>query len=44
MYFVPAVVLWDPRGLQAHGFESRLRSECRLGFLTQGNGVLAGGL
>ncbi|MPC72787.1 hypothetical protein E2C01_067100 [Portunus trituberculatus] len=30
--------------LQAHGFESCPRSECRLGFLTQGNGFLAGGL
>ncbi|MPC46946.1 Sialin [Portunus trituberculatus] len=33
--------LWDPRGLQAHGFESCPWSECRLGFLTQGNGFLA---
>ncbi|MPC77522.1 hypothetical protein E2C01_071979 [Portunus trituberculatus] len=37
-------VLWDPRGLQAHGFESCPRSECRFGFLTKGNGFLAGGL
>ncbi|MPC92821.1 hypothetical protein E2C01_087931 [Portunus trituberculatus] len=27
-----------------HGFESCPRSECRLGFLTQDNGFLAGGL
>ncbi|MPD00290.1 hypothetical protein E2C01_095751 [Portunus trituberculatus] len=33
-----------PRGLEAHGFESCQRSECRLGFLTRGNGFLAGGL
>ncbi|MPC28104.1 hypothetical protein E2C01_021299 [Portunus trituberculatus] len=33
---------WGPRGLQAHGFESCPRSECRLGFLTRGNGFLAG--
>ncbi|MPC45449.1 hypothetical protein E2C01_039148 [Portunus trituberculatus] len=31
-------------GLQAHGFESCPRSECRLGFFTRGNGFLAGGL
>ncbi|MPC91135.1 hypothetical protein E2C01_086152 [Portunus trituberculatus] len=31
-------------GLQAHGFESCLRSECRLGFLTRDNDFLAGGL
>ncbi|MPC77627.1 hypothetical protein E2C01_072085 [Portunus trituberculatus] len=37
-------VLWDPRGLQAYGFESCPRSECKLGFLTRGNGFLAGGL
>ncbi|MPC52673.1 hypothetical protein E2C01_046549 [Portunus trituberculatus] len=30
---------WGPRGLQAHGFESCPRSECRLG-----NGFLAGRL
>ncbi|MPC62644.1 hypothetical protein E2C01_056733 [Portunus trituberculatus] len=29
-------------GLQVHRFESCPRSECRLGFLTQGNGFLAG--
>ncbi|MPC80932.1 hypothetical protein E2C01_075530 [Portunus trituberculatus] len=28
-------------GLQAHGFESCPRSECRLGILTRGNGFLA---
>ncbi|MPC34189.1 hypothetical protein E2C01_027570 [Portunus trituberculatus] len=44
------VVQWNhacfggPRGLQAHGFESFPRSECRLGFLTRGNGFLTGGL
>ncbi|MPC60081.1 hypothetical protein E2C01_054117 [Portunus trituberculatus] len=37
-------VLWGPRGPQAHGFKSCPRSECRLGFLTLGNGFLAGGL
>ncbi|MPC79587.1 hypothetical protein E2C01_074122 [Portunus trituberculatus] len=31
-------------GLQAHGFESCPRYECRLGFLTRGNRFLAGGL
>ncbi|MPC23952.1 hypothetical protein E2C01_017020 [Portunus trituberculatus] len=31
-------------GSQTHGFESCLRSECRLGFLTQGKGFLAVGL
>ncbi|MPC68501.1 hypothetical protein E2C01_062703 [Portunus trituberculatus] len=36
---VEPCVLWGPRGLQAHGFESCPRSE--LGFLTQGNGFLA---
>ncbi|MPD04205.1 hypothetical protein E2C01_099879 [Portunus trituberculatus] len=41
---VEPCVLWGPRGLQAHGFESCPRSGCRLGFLTQGNGFLAGGL
>ncbi|MPC34347.1 hypothetical protein E2C01_027732 [Portunus trituberculatus] len=41
---VEPCVLWDPSGLQAHGFESCPRSECRLGFLTRGNGFLAGGL
>ncbi|MPC34667.1 hypothetical protein E2C01_028063 [Portunus trituberculatus] len=35
---VEPCVLW---GLQAHRFESCPRSECRLGFLTQGNGFLA---
>ncbi|MPC24737.1 hypothetical protein E2C01_017831 [Portunus trituberculatus] len=39
---VEPCVLWDPRGLQAHGFESCPRSECRLGFLTRGNGFLSG--
>ncbi|MPC35032.1 hypothetical protein E2C01_028440 [Portunus trituberculatus] len=34
-------VLWDLRGLQAHGFESCPRSKCRLGFLTRGNSFLA---
>ncbi|MPC22811.1 hypothetical protein E2C01_015837 [Portunus trituberculatus] len=34
-------VLWGLRGLQAHGFKSCPRSECRLGFLTWGNGFLA---
>ncbi|MPC64098.1 hypothetical protein E2C01_058209 [Portunus trituberculatus] len=38
---VEPCVLRDPRALQAHGFESCPRSECRLGFLTQGNGFLA---
>ncbi|MPC95598.1 hypothetical protein E2C01_090816 [Portunus trituberculatus] len=36
--------LRGPRDLQAHGFESCPRSECRLGFLTRGNGYLTGGL
>ncbi|MPC23666.1 hypothetical protein E2C01_016725 [Portunus trituberculatus] len=46
-YTKAAVVQWShacfggPRGLQAHGFESCPRSECRLGFLTRGNGFLA---
>ncbi|MPC34336.1 hypothetical protein E2C01_027721 [Portunus trituberculatus] len=31
-------------GLQAHEFESCPRSECSLGFITRGNGFLAGGL
>ncbi|MPC43865.1 hypothetical protein E2C01_037518 [Portunus trituberculatus] len=35
---------WGPRGLQVHMFESCPRSECRLGFLTRGNGFLVGGL
>ncbi|MPC13863.1 hypothetical protein E2C01_006612 [Portunus trituberculatus] len=34
-------MLWGPRGLQAHGFEACPRSECRLGFLTRGQGFLA---
>ncbi|MPC34038.1 hypothetical protein E2C01_027411 [Portunus trituberculatus] len=38
---VESCVLWDSSGLQAHGFESCPRSECRLGFLTRGNGFLA---
>ncbi|MPC42853.1 Kinesin-like protein Klp10A [Portunus trituberculatus] len=33
-------MLWGLRGLQAHRFESCPRSECSLGFLTQGNGFL----
>ncbi|MPC90923.1 hypothetical protein E2C01_085927 [Portunus trituberculatus] len=37
-------LLWDPRGLKAHGFQSCPRTKCRLGFLTWGNGFLAGGL
>ncbi|MPC45497.1 hypothetical protein E2C01_039196 [Portunus trituberculatus] len=41
---VQPCVLWGPRGLQAHGFQSCPRSECRLGFLTRDNGFLAGGL
>ncbi|MPC65876.1 Myosin IC heavy chain [Portunus trituberculatus] len=41
---VKPCMLWGLRGLQAHGFESCPWSECRLGFLTQGNGFLAGGL
>ncbi|MPC86109.1 hypothetical protein E2C01_080925 [Portunus trituberculatus] len=41
---VEPCVLWGPRDLQAHGFESCPRSEYRLGFLTRGNGFLAGGL
>ncbi|MPC58358.1 hypothetical protein E2C01_052360 [Portunus trituberculatus] len=39
---VEPCVLWGQRGLQPHGFESCPRSECRLGFLTQGSGFLAG--
>ncbi|MPC66778.1 hypothetical protein E2C01_060931 [Portunus trituberculatus] len=31
-------MLSGPRGHQAHEFESCPRSECRLGFLTLGNG------
>ncbi|MPC38381.1 Inactive peptidyl-prolyl cis-trans isomerase FKBP6 [Portunus trituberculatus] len=38
---VEPCVLWDPRSLQAHGFESFPRSECRLDFLTWGKGFLA---
>ncbi|MPC10493.1 hypothetical protein E2C01_003130 [Portunus trituberculatus] len=38
---VEPCVLWGPRSLQVHGFESCPRSECRLGFLTRGNGFLA---
>ncbi|MPC69039.1 hypothetical protein E2C01_063252 [Portunus trituberculatus] len=34
-------VLWGPRGLEAHGFESCPRSEGKLGFLIRGNGFLA---
>ncbi|MPC42059.1 hypothetical protein E2C01_035671 [Portunus trituberculatus] len=34
-------VLWGPRGLQVHGFESCPQSKCSLGFLTRGNGFLA---
>ncbi|MPC87930.1 hypothetical protein E2C01_082812 [Portunus trituberculatus] len=30
------------RGLQAQGFESCPRFECRVGFLTRGKGFLAG--
>ncbi|MPC69444.1 hypothetical protein E2C01_063669 [Portunus trituberculatus] len=41
---VEPCVLWDPRGLQAHGFKSCPRSECRLGFLTRDKGFLAGGV
>ncbi|MPC44478.1 hypothetical protein E2C01_038151 [Portunus trituberculatus] len=41
---VEPCVLWGPRGLQAYGFKSCPRSECRLGFLTLGNGFLAGGV
>ncbi|MPC28424.1 hypothetical protein E2C01_021629 [Portunus trituberculatus] len=41
---VEPCVLWDPSGLQAHGFESCPRSECRLDFLTRGNGFLAASL
>ncbi|MPC26376.1 Metabotropic glutamate receptor [Portunus trituberculatus] len=33
---VEPCALWGPRGLQAHGFESCPRSECRLGFLAGG--------
>ncbi|MPC65373.1 hypothetical protein E2C01_059507 [Portunus trituberculatus] len=36
---VETCLLWGPRGLQAQGFESYPRSECRLGFLTRGNRV-----
>ncbi|MPC30382.1 hypothetical protein E2C01_023647 [Portunus trituberculatus] len=32
----------EAKGLQAHGFESCPRSECKLGFLILGNGFLAG--
>ncbi|MPC52667.1 hypothetical protein E2C01_046543 [Portunus trituberculatus] len=39
---VEPCLFWGPRDLQAHGFESCPRSECRLGFLTRGNGFLAG--
>ncbi|MPD02639.1 hypothetical protein E2C01_098235 [Portunus trituberculatus] len=38
---VEPCVLWGPRGLQAHGFESCPWSERRLGFLTRDNGFLA---
>ncbi|MPC80193.1 hypothetical protein E2C01_074764 [Portunus trituberculatus] len=38
---VEPCVLWGPRGLLVHGFESCPRSECRLGYLTRGNGFLA---
>ncbi|MPC99695.1 hypothetical protein E2C01_095123 [Portunus trituberculatus] len=41
---VEPCVLWGLRGLQAQGFKSCPRSECRLGFLTWGNGFLEGGL
>ncbi|MPC84453.1 hypothetical protein E2C01_079191 [Portunus trituberculatus] len=41
---VEPCLLWSPRGLQAHGFESCPRSECRLGFLTRDNFFLAGEL
>ncbi|MPC91695.1 hypothetical protein E2C01_086751 [Portunus trituberculatus] len=41
---VEPYLLWGPRGLQAHGFESCSRSECRLGFLTRSNGFLTVGL
>ncbi|MPC39446.1 hypothetical protein E2C01_032984 [Portunus trituberculatus] len=40
---VEPCVLWGPSGLQAHGFESCPHSECKLGFLTRGNGFLVGG-
>ncbi|MPC92372.1 hypothetical protein E2C01_087458 [Portunus trituberculatus] len=40
---VEPCLLWGLKGLQALGFESCPRSECRLGFLTRGNGFLAGG-
>ncbi|MPD03605.1 hypothetical protein E2C01_099247 [Portunus trituberculatus] len=49
-YSFVAVVQWNHScfgvrgGLQAHGFESFSRSECRLGFFTLGNGFLADGL
>ncbi|MPC63969.1 Mitochondrial inner membrane protease subunit 1 [Portunus trituberculatus] len=33
-------VLWGPRDLHAHGFESCPQSECRLGLLSRGNGFL----
>ncbi|MPC39798.1 hypothetical protein E2C01_033347 [Portunus trituberculatus] len=39
---VEPCMLWGPRGLQAHVFESCPQSECRLGFLTRGNSFLAG--
>ncbi|MPC38196.1 hypothetical protein E2C01_031700 [Portunus trituberculatus] len=44
-----AVVQWNHacfgiRGVSKHEFEFCPRSECRLGFLTRGNGFLAGGL
>ncbi|MPC91420.1 hypothetical protein E2C01_086456 [Portunus trituberculatus] len=41
---VEPCALWDPRGLQAHGFKSCPRSECKLGFLTWGKSFLAGQL
>ncbi|MPC36624.1 hypothetical protein E2C01_030090 [Portunus trituberculatus] len=37
---VEPCVLWDPRDLQALGFESWPRSEYRLGFLTKGKSFL----
>ncbi|MPC88478.1 hypothetical protein E2C01_083383 [Portunus trituberculatus] len=41
---VEPCALWGLRGLQALGFESCPRSECRMGFLIRGNAFLAGGL
>ncbi|MPC39712.1 hypothetical protein E2C01_033259 [Portunus trituberculatus] len=41
-WYLEPCALWGLRGLQAHGFESCSRSECRLGFLTRNKSLLAG--